>query len=73
MQQIASFVYIYGHVVKEVLINVEISGKKRSPDRIWPFSSQLPIWQHTVKGTRHFNPLEDYRFFYYWFSGIKMP
>jgi hypothetical protein len=25
------------------------------------------------KGTRHFNPLEDYRFFHHWFSGVKMP
>ena len=24
---------------------------------------QLPIWQHAGEGTRHFNPLEDYRFF----------
>jgi hypothetical protein len=25
------------------------------------------------KGTRHFNPLEDYRFFHHWFSGVKTP
>jgi hypothetical protein len=25
------------------------------------------------KGKRHFNPLEDYRFFHHWFSGVKMP
>jgi hypothetical protein len=25
------------------------------------------------KGTRHFNPLEDYRFFHHWFSEVKMP
>ena len=25
------------------------------------------------KGTRHFNPLEDYRFFHQWFSGVKTP
>jgi len=24
-------------------------------------------------GTRHFNPLEDYRFFHHWFSGVKTP
>jgi len=24
-----------------------------------------------VKGTRHFNPLENYRFFHHWFSGVK--
>ena len=23
--------------------------------------------------TRHFNPLEDYRFFNHWFSSVKMP
>ena len=22
---------------------------------------------------RHFNPLEDYRIFYHWFSGVKTP
>jgi len=25
------------------------------------------------KGTRHFNPLEDYRFFHHWFSEVKTP
>jgi hypothetical protein len=35
--------------------------------------SKLPIWQHAGKGTRHFNPLEDYRFFHHWFSGVKTP
>jgi len=25
------------------------------------------------KGTRHFNLLEDYRFFHHWFSGVKTP
>jgi hypothetical protein len=25
------------------------------------------------KGTRYFNPLEDYRFFHHWFSGVKAP
>ena len=25
------------------------------------------------KGTRHFNPLEDYRFFHHLFSGVKTP
>jgi len=25
------------------------------------------------KGTRHFNPLEDYRFFHHWFSVVKTP
>jgi hypothetical protein len=25
------------------------------------------------KDTRHFNPLEDYRFFHHWFSGVKTP
>jgi hypothetical protein len=25
------------------------------------------------KGTRHFNPPEDYRFFHHWFSGVKTP
>jgi hypothetical protein len=25
------------------------------------------------KGTRHFNPLEDYIFFHHWFSGVKTP
>jgi hypothetical protein len=25
------------------------------------------------KGTRHFNPLEDYRFFHHWFNGVKTP
>jgi hypothetical protein len=25
------------------------------------------------KGTRHFNPPEDYRFFQHWFSGVKTP
>ena len=25
------------------------------------------------KGTIHFNPLEDYRFFHHWFSGVKTP
>ena len=24
------------------------------------------------KDTRHFNPLEDYRFFHHWFSGVIM-
>jgi hypothetical protein len=23
--------------------------------------------------TRHFNPLEDYRFFHHWFTGVKTP
>jgi hypothetical protein len=36
-------------------------------------TSKLPIWQHAGKGTRHFNPLEDYRFFHHWFSGVKTP
>jgi hypothetical protein len=35
--------------------------------------SILPISQHAGKGTRHFNTLEDYRFFHHWFSGVKMP
>jgi hypothetical protein len=34
---------------------------------------QLLIWQHAGKGTRHFNPLEDYRFFHHWFNGVKTP
>jgi hypothetical protein len=25
------------------------------------------------KGTRDFIPLEDYRFFHHWFSGVKTP
>jgi hypothetical protein len=25
------------------------------------------------KGTRHFNPLEGYRFSHHWFSGVKTP
>ena len=25
------------------------------------------------KGTRHFNPLKDYRFFHHWFSRVKTP
>jgi hypothetical protein len=25
------------------------------------------------EGTRHFNPLEDYRFVHHWFSGVKTP
>jgi hypothetical protein len=25
------------------------------------------------KGTRDFNPPEDYRFFHHWFSGVKTP
>jgi hypothetical protein len=25
------------------------------------------------KGMRHFNPLEDCRFFLHWFSGVKTP
>jgi hypothetical protein len=25
------------------------------------------------KDTRHFNPLEDYRFFHHWFIGVKTP
>jgi hypothetical protein len=25
------------------------------------------------KGTRHFSPLKDYRFFHHWFSGVKTP
>jgi hypothetical protein len=35
--------------------------------------SKLPIWQHAGKGTRHFNPREDYRLFHHWFSGVKTP
>ena len=34
---------------------------------------QLSIWQHAGKGTRYFNPLEDYRLFHHWFSGVKTP
>jgi hypothetical protein len=34
---------------------------------------QLPIWLHAGKGMRHFNHLEDYRFFHHWFSGVKTP
>jgi len=71
--KIASFVYIFVHVAKELLINLDISGRKSSPDRLWPFSSQLPIWQHAGKGTKHFNPLEDYRFVHHWFSEVKTP
>jgi hypothetical protein len=30
-----------------------------------------PLHNSAGKGTRHFNPLEDYRFVHYWFSGVK--
>jgi hypothetical protein len=39
----------------------------------------LYIYTHMIdtlqpgKGMRHFNPLEDYRFVYHWFSGDKTP
>jgi hypothetical protein len=29
--------------------------------------------QYAGKGTRHFNSLEDYRFFHHWLSRVKMP
>jgi hypothetical protein len=32
-----------------------------------------PIGQHAGKDRRHFNPLEDYRFFHHWLSGVKTP
>jgi hypothetical protein len=32
--KIASFVYIFVHVVKELLINLEIFGRNGSPDRL---------------------------------------
>jgi hypothetical protein len=38
-----------------------------------PLFTDLPIKQHAGKGTRHFNPLEDYGFFHHWFSGVKTP
>jgi hypothetical protein len=28
-----------------------------------------PLHNSAGKGTRHFNPLEDYRFSHHWFSG----
>jgi hypothetical protein len=35
------------------------------------FISKLEIY--AGKGTKHFDPLEDYRFFHHWFSGVKTP
>ena len=32
-----------------------------------------PLHNSAGKGTRHLNPLEDYRFFHLWFSGVKTP
>jgi len=40
------------------------------------FISKLEINAFEInagKGTRHFNPLEDYRYFHHWFSGVKTP
>ena len=33
--------------------------------------SNEPNEPNAGKGTRHFNPLEDYRIFHHWFSGVK--
>ena len=38
---------------------------------LFPNPSTLLIWQHAGQGTRHFNHLEDYKFFHHWFSGVK--
>jgi len=35
--------------------------------------TQCILYINAGKGTRHFNPLEDYRFFHHWFSGVKTP
>jgi hypothetical protein len=32
---------------------------------------QLSTWQHAGKDTRHFNPLEDYRFFHHYIIGCN--
>jgi hypothetical protein len=40
------------------------------------FISKFEIYAFEInagKGTSHFNPLEDYRFFHHWFSGVKTP
>jgi hypothetical protein len=54
-------------------VGYDISPLKRVKFKILTTSRQADRFDNMQGKARHFNPLEDYRFFHHWFSGVKTP